>query len=75
MTSIQAEFFDHRVEGLPFFEGWDSTLKAHFKSIPVIPDGGYTRGHFFEFGTQLLQTSSTNTIILGRELLVLLGKA
>lgn len=35
--------------GLPFFEGWEATLKSHFKAIPAIPDGGYTRGHFFEF--------------------------
>ena len=61
MTSIQAEFFDHRVEGLPFFEGWDSTLKAHFKSIPVIPDGGYTRGHFFEFADGKVSIRDTTT--------------
>jgi hypothetical protein len=34
---------------MPFFEGWEGTLKAYFKPIPTIPDGGYTKGHFYEF--------------------------
>ena len=49
MSSIEAEFFDHRNNGIPFYEGWDGLLKAFFKPIPTIPNGGYTRGHFFEF--------------------------
>ena len=49
VSSIEAEFFDHRNNGIPFYEGWDGLLKAFFKPIPTIPNGGYTRGHFFEF--------------------------
>lgn len=49
VSSIEAEFFDHRSDGVPFFEGWEATLKAFFRPIPTISDGGYTRGHFFEF--------------------------
>jgi hypothetical protein len=46
-ASIEAEFFDHKTS-VPFYEGWEQSLKAHYKPIPAI-DGGYTRGHFFEF--------------------------
>ena len=49
MSSIEAELFDHRNNEIPFFEGWDKQLKAFLKPFPTIPNGGYTRGHFFEF--------------------------
>ena len=40
---------DHRKPDLTFFEGWERTLKAFYNFIPAISDGGYTRGHFYEF--------------------------
>ena len=61
MSSIEAEFFDHRKDGIPFHEGWDDTLKAFLKSIPSIPDGGYTKGHFYEFADGKVSMRDTVT--------------
>ena len=47
VTSIEAAFFDHE-KSVPFYEGWEHSLEAHYKPIPAISDGVYTRGHFFE---------------------------
>jgi hypothetical protein len=61
VSSIEAEFFDHRKDGIPFHEGWDDTLKAFLKSIPSIPDGGYTKGHFYEFADGKVSMRDTIT--------------
>ena len=64
VTSIEAEFFHHQKNGLPFFEGWETTLKSHFRAIPSIPDGGYTRGHFLEFtyGNIIMRETITSEV-------------
>jgi hypothetical protein len=39
---------DHEIS-VPFHEGWEQSLKAHYRPIPAISEGGYTSGHFYEF--------------------------
>ena len=46
---MEAEFFDHREKDIPFFVGWEKILKNNLTTISAIPNGGYTKGHFYEF--------------------------
>ncbi|XP_078732831.1 uncharacterized protein LOC144947479 isoform X1 [Lampetra fluviatilis] len=44
INSIEATFIDHQDAQRPFYTGWESLLKKHFKSMPP----RYTSNYFFE---------------------------
>ena len=54
ITSVTAEFMDHRGPNRLMFRGWDAILQHHFVPIPTIKNGGYTSFYFFEFKNGIL---------------------